>query len=61
MKTPTIEQIDALIRREFPGFRLDVGSKVEVAEGPITTYRGEVPPEPSASRVAAQAVLDDRR
>lgn len=43
MKTPTIEQIDALIRREFPGYRLDPGSKIEVADGRVTTYRGEVP------------------
>lgn len=40
MKTPTIEDIDRLIQREYPGYRLDVGSRVEVAEGRIKTYVG---------------------
>lgn len=50
--TPTIEDIKRLVEREYPGYEVDAGSKMEVRDGNVTTYRGVLPPD-------IQQALDD--
>ena len=44
-KQPTIEDVERLVRKEFPDYR--VSGRVRIAEGRIVTYDRSIEPKPS--------------